>query len=65
MQNNFFLKELLLRILLKITILIFGHACGFNTQEREKEFRERLEKQLPGTTPEAYDLIKTVVRCTG
>lgn len=63
--EQFLPEGVIIKDFIKITILIFGHACGFNTQEREKEFRERLEKQLPGTTPEAYDLIKTVVRCTG
>lgn len=63
--EQFLPEGVIIKDFIKITILIFAHAYGFNTQEREKEFRERLEKQLPGTTPEAYDLIKTVVRCTG
>jgi len=63
--DQFLPAGMMIKDFISITILIFGHVCGFNSREREKELKERLEKALPGTTPEAYDLIKTVVRCTG
>lgn len=63
--EQFLPEGVIIKDFINITILIFGHACGFNSCEREKEFKERLGKQLLGTSPEAYDLLKTVVRCTG